>query len=102
MAVRRGRSQLTRSATGWGSLHTFQGACNPKGDDVDDTPAEGVPTSGCPAGKDTCPAPGDDPVHDYMDYSNPTCWNQFTAGQAQRMRDQWSYFRADGGHAVGN
>ena len=28
-------------------------------------------------------------------------YDQFTAGQSDRMRNQWSYFRADGGHAVG-
>jgi Pregnancy-associated plasma protein-A len=84
-----------------GLLHTFQGACNEKGDYVDDTPAMGVPTSGCPAGKDTCPAPGTDPIHNYMDYSFDSCYDQFTSGQAQRMQDFFVYFRADGGTSVG-
>jgi hypothetical protein len=77
-----------------GLLHTFENGCAPPGDHVEDTPPEGTPTMGCPPRKDTCTAPGDDPVHNFMDYSADGCMTQFTAGQAARMRQMWLAYRA--------
>ena len=80
----------------WFALeHTFQGACNAKGDSVEDTPAMAVPTTGCPEGKDTCPKePGLDPIENFMDYSYDACYEEFTEGQADRAQDAWKFFRA--------
>lgn len=68
-----------------GLLHTFQGGCS-NNDFIKDTPAERKPASGCPIGNDSCPLrPGQDPVHNFMNYSDDSCMNQFTAFQGKRM-----------------
>jgi hypothetical protein len=78
----------------FGLAHTFEKGCLGDGDRVDDTPAMLVPTGGCPAGKDTCvKEPGLDPIHNYMDYSDDDCYNQFTPGQAARAQAQYIHFR---------
>jgi len=82
-----------------GLYHTFQGgcdtgSCSTTGDMVCDTPAEGSATSGCPSGKDTCPATGVDPIHNYMDYSTDICYTNFTAGQDTRMNAAVNTYRS--------
>ena len=68
-----------------GLFHTFQGGCEEPGDLVDDTPAEAIPNWECPESRNTCPSPGDDPIHNYMDYSADECYTEFTPGQDVRM-----------------
>ena len=81
-----------------GLAHTFEKGCLGAGDHVDDTPEEAVPTSGCPAGKDTCTTPGLDPIHNYMDYSFDSCYSEFTAGQTDRAGKQYMHWRVQQGY----
>jgi hypothetical protein len=76
--------------------HTFQNGCEAPGDGIDDTPAQEFPTEGCPTNNpDTCPlAPGVDPIHNYMDYSDDLCYTEFTQGQAVMMHATWDLFRS--------
>lgn len=80
-----------------GLLHIFEGescASENEGDYVADTPQQSEATDGCPAEKNSCPnIPGFDAIHNFMDYSSDDCYEQFTPGQAKRMRSMWSAMR---------
>lgn len=76
-----------------GLLHTFENGCA-GGDGVADTPPEAYPAEGCPEHKDTCPAPGTDPIHNFMNYSHDRCMWEFTRGQAERIHQMWAVYRA--------
>ena len=71
----------------FGLLHTFEGGCS-GGDQVDDTPDQddGDNIYLCNDNLDTCPNdPGNDPVHNIMNYASDACVNEFTPGQDDRM-----------------
>jgi len=75
--------------------HTFEGGCanaaSPgcysNGDLICDTPPEQSSNFGCPASRNTCAAqPGNDPIENYMDYSDDVCMDRFSLEQMRRIR----------------
>lgn len=77
----------------FGLFHTFQGGCAEPGDDIADTPAEASAAFGCAIGRDSCTGAGVDPIHNFMDYSDDSCTDNFTPLQAVRMQASIAAFR---------
>jgi hypothetical protein len=80
----------------FGLYHPFDGGCSglancyQNGDKICDTLPEQSPNFS-PCTRSTCGDP--DPTHNYMDYSDDVCMDQFTLDQTHRMRCTLANFR---------
>ncbi|MDQ3663420.1 MAG: zinc metalloprotease [Actinomycetota bacterium] len=80
-----------------GLYHTFQNSCGRLGDRVEDTPRQeaDVNVFECDESLNTCGrgTRRPDPVHNFMNYTDDKCINQFTRGQDDRMKLSWLAYR---------
>jgi hypothetical protein len=87
-----------------GLFHTFQDGCGDgaepgcysTGDRICDTPGQTGSHGGCPIGTDECAGDsGPDPIHNYMEYTDDTCMNNFSSEQARRIRCTLIHYRPE-------
>jgi hypothetical protein len=79
-----------------GLHHTFNGGCFGNGDQIADTPDQHDSDDNiynCSESLDTCFTPGNDPVHNYMNYTNDDCLTEFTEDQDDRMQFMISTYK---------
>lgn len=84
-----------------GLYHTFDNGCGTasapgcytSGDRICDTNSESAPVFGCPVSSSSCSSPN--PYHNYMDYSDDLCMEEFTPEQVNRMRCTVANWRVD-------
>ncbi|MEM7480474.1 MAG: zinc metalloprotease [Acidobacteriota bacterium] len=80
-----------------GIFHTFSGGCGDPsfpyttGDRLADTASQEFPLFNCPGGSNTCGTLDD--IENYMNYTQDTCMNRFTAEQTNRMRCSFVNYR---------
>jgi hypothetical protein len=85
-----------------GLYHTFQGGCYGNGDDVSDTPAQddGDNIYSCSTMNTCTNDTGNDPIHNYMNYTDDACLTEFTNGQGSRMNYMISTYKPNLGTEV--
>ena len=88
-----GKSAVHEVGRWLGLYNTFENGCANPGDSVSDTPASKSPTYGCPSSRDSCSSSGNDPIHNYMDFTDDACMWEFTPGQAARIDSMWTIYR---------
>lgn len=79
----------------WGDAGYRDSGIDCSGDDYcADTPVAGWENYDCAQVYNSCPAPGNDMVENYMDYTNDTCMNIFTLDQKSKNSSCFGKFTA--------